>query len=116
MNRKFKKLISEGAKELPVTSPGTQRRNFTHVDDITDGILLVAGKGAGDGYGIGANESHSILDVCKAFGGDPKLQRASPANRMNGELRTDQIKSLGWEPKHSLIPYITSFLKKIGEK
>ena len=31
---KFIRLIRSGETELPVTSPGTQLRNFTHVDDI----------------------------------------------------------------------------------
>ena len=37
---KFKELVFNGATALPVTNPGTQRRNFTHVDDIIRGILL----------------------------------------------------------------------------
>jgi len=107
---KFKKLVSEGATKLPITSPGTQHRNFTHVDDITDGILLVAGNGEGDGYGIGAAESYSIIELCNLFGCDPEFQRASPANRMNGELRSDKIKELGWIQKHALKSHITAFL------
>jgi UDP-glucose 4-epimerase len=112
---KFKELVSKGAIKLPITSPGTQRRNFTHVDDITDGILLVAGKGTGDGYGIGADESYSIIEVCKAFGCEPDFQSSSPANRMNGELYTDKIKGLGWTQKHFFKSDITRFLGKISE-
>ena len=110
---KFKELASRNATKLPITTPGTQRRNFTHVDDLTDGILLAAEKGAGDGYGIGADESHSILDVCKFFRCEPKFQPPSPANRMDGELRTDKIKELGWTQKQSLSLHIQQFLQKI---
>ena len=107
---KFKNLVSKGETKLPITAPGTQKRNFTHVDDITDGILLAAGNGAGDGYGIGADESFSIINVCKMFGCEPDFQRASPANRMNGELHTDKIKQLGLRQKHFLKEHITKFL------
>jgi UDP-glucose 4-epimerase len=113
---KFKELVSKGATKLPTTIPGTQRRNFTHIDDITDGILLAAGNGMGDGYGIGADESYSIIDVCRVFGCEPEFQRASPANRMNGKLHTDKIKGLGWTQKHSLKAHITTFLNAISEK
>ena len=113
---KFKELVSQGATKLPITTPGTQRRNFTHVDDITDGVLLAAGSGAGDGYGIGADESYSILDVCRVFCCEPEFQRASPANRMNGELHTDKIKGLGWTQKHFLKAHITAFLDEVAEK
>ena len=113
---KFKELISKGATKLPVTTPGTQLRNFTHVDDVTDGIILAAGNGAGDGYGIGADESYSIIDLCSLFGCEPEFQRASPANRMNGQLHTDKIKGLGWRQKHSLKAHIRAFLHENAEK
>ena len=113
---KFKELVSNGATNLPITAPGTQCRNFTHVDDITDGILLAAGIGGGDGYGIGADESYSIIDVCKMFGCEPNFQSASPANRMSGMLYTDKIKGLGWTQKHFLKAHISMFLNSISEK
>ena len=106
---KFKDLVSNGATKLPINRPGTQRRNFTHVDDITNGVLLAAAKGAGDGYGIGADESYSIIDVCRAFGCEPEFQPSSAANRMDGELRTDKIKKLGWKQSQSLSQHIESF-------
>jgi UDP-glucose 4-epimerase len=113
---KFKELVLKGATKLPITTPGTQCRNFTHVDDITDGILLAAGYGAGDGYGIGADESHSIIDVCKMFGCESEFRLASPANRMNGELHTEKIKGLGWIQKHSLKTHIKTFLDDDAKK
>ena len=113
---KFKEFVSKGATKLPITTPGTQRRNFTHIDDITDGILLAAGNGAGDGYGIGADESYSIIDVCSAFGCEPEFKLASPANRMNGELHNEKIKGLGWTQKHFLMEHIATFLDTISEK
>ncbi|MDB4132531.1 NAD-dependent epimerase/dehydratase family protein [Amylibacter sp.] len=110
---KFKELVSQGTTKLPITAPGSQRRNFTHVDDITDGILLVAVNGEGDGYGIGADVSYSIIEVCNLFGCEPDFQNASPANRMNGDLHTNKIKGLGWVQKHSLKTHICDFLDQI---
>ena len=111
---RFKELVSNGVTELPVTSPGTQRRNFTHVNDIVNGILLVAAKGSGDGYGIGADESFSILDLCHMFGCAPLFQPSSRANRMNGDLRTEQTKALGWSPKESLREHVNMFLDSLN--
>ena len=50
-------------QKLPVVKPGTQKRNFTHIDDIISGLLIIGQKGKGDGYGIGAAESYSILEL-----------------------------------------------------
>ena len=112
---RFKELVCNGITVLPVTSPGTQRRNFTHIDDITNAIILIAAEGYGDDYGIGAEESYSILDVCKFFKCQPEFMPSSPANRMDGELRTDKIKKLGWKQGHNLNSDVSSFLRKITE-
>ena len=103
---KFLKLKAEGAACLPITSPGTQRRNFTHVDDIVDALLLVAEKGAGDGYPIGSNESYSILDVAKMLEMSVKLTPSVEGNRMNARLDNSKVMQLGWKPRHSLKNYI----------
>jgi len=50
----FINRISAG-KSLTVVSPGTQKRNFTHVDDIISGLILVAENGYGDNFGIGSD-------------------------------------------------------------
>ncbi|MGH7393619.1 MAG: NAD-dependent epimerase/dehydratase family protein, partial [Candidatus Rokuibacteriota bacterium] len=44
---------------LPVNTPGTQRRIFTYIDDIVDGLVLVGEKGEGDEFGLGADVSYS---------------------------------------------------------
>ena len=113
---KFKELRSNGVTRLPVTLPGTQRRNFTHIDDIVAGILLAAGNGIGDGYGIGANESYSIIDVCELFGCKPDFQPPSAANRMDGELCTDKIKELGWKQTRYLDLEIKLFLQLVEKQ
>ena len=103
---KFIKLVQMGASELPVTSPGTQLRNFTHVEDIVDGIILAGFHGEGDDYGIGCDEKHSILDLVEYLGVKPLMRDPVPGNRMDGELRNQKIKALGWKPRHSLRNYI----------
>lgn len=103
---KFINMVKEGVIELPVTMPGTQTRNFTHIDDIVDGIILAAFKGSGDDYGIGSDEKYSILDVVKALNCTPSLQPEKPGNRMDGELKTDKIKELGWKCKNNLMSYL----------
>src|SRR3989344_3216130 len=35
---------------LTVVTPGTQKRNFTHIDDIISGLILVGEKGEGDEF------------------------------------------------------------------
>ena len=44
-----------------IVTPGKKKRNFTHIDYIIDGLILVGNNGYGHEYGIGSPESFSIL-------------------------------------------------------
>ena len=101
----FKDKIEKGEK-LTVVSPGTQKRNFTHIDDIIDALVLIGEHGEGDGYGIGSDKSYSILEVAKMFNSEIELLPERKCNRMSGDVITDKTKELGWSPLHSLEKYI----------
>ncbi|HUY62297.1 MAG TPA: NAD-dependent epimerase/dehydratase family protein [Candidatus Paceibacterota bacterium] len=93
-------------KALTVRAPGTQERNFTHVDDIVDGLILVGEKGKGEDYGLGAEESFSILEVAKLFSDDIEMLPNQPGNRMDAPLDTSNARALGWAQKRRLTDYI----------
>ena len=93
-------------KELTVVSPGTQRRNFTHIDDIISGLILIGKNGYGDDFGIGCGESYTILEVAEMFGGDVVMLPERKGNRMVADVVTEKTVELGWSPKKSLKEYI----------
>jgi len=103
---KFLNMIKEGKASLPVTFPGNQLRNFTHIEDIIDGLILAGFQGNGDGYGIGSDDAYSILDLVDMLGVIAEPTPSKPGNRMRGELKTDKLKELGWSCKHTLPEYI----------
>ncbi len=105
---KQKRLADE---PLMVTAPGTQKRNFTHVDDIIDGLIKVGASGAGDDFGIGNEQAYSILEIAQMFGGEIVMKPASPGNRMTSEINTAKTRSLGWSPKKNLPEYVAEVLK-----
>ena len=93
---------------LTIVSPGTQKRNFTHIDDITDGLVLVGENGYGDEFGIGSPESFSILEVAELFGGKIELLPERKGNRMTADVMTEKTQALGWTPKRTLKDYIAT--------
>lgn len=94
---------------LQVRLPGTQKRNFTHVYDIVEGIVRVGERGEGDEYGIGHPEAFSILEVAEMFGGDIEMIPDRAGNRKNGVLDTKRTQlELGWKPEHHLSDYISA--------
>lgn len=96
---------------LTVVSPGTQERNFTHIDDIISGLTLVGEKGNGDEFGIGSNESFSILSVAEMFGGNITMVPNNPGNRMGSTIVTKKTEDLGWAPTHRLKDYINDIVR-----
>lgn len=102
----FKEKVKNN-EPLTVVSPGTQKRNFTHVDDIIRGIILVGEKGEGDDYGIGSPESFSIIEIANMFEGEKiEMIPERPGNRMEADLMTQKIQDLGWEPTNKISNYI----------
>ena len=107
---KFLKIKRDGGSKLPVRLPGTQRRNFTHINDTVAGLILVGMKGQGDGYGIGSPESFSILELAEMIGLEPELLPEVKGNRLGAQVVSEKTVELGWTPKHNLKEYITSCL------
>jgi UDP-glucose 4-epimerase len=97
-------------KPLLVNAPGTQRRIFTHVDDIIDGLILVGEKGQGDEFGLGAGESFSILEIAKLFGSTIEMTPEKKGNRMSAKLDVTKSYALGWRPKKRVGDYIKSII------
>jgi len=100
-------------KPITVRAPGSQRRNFTHVDDIVNGLLLIGEKGEGDEYGLGSEESYSIMEVAEMFGNDTRMIPNRRGNRQDAEIDLTKSRTLGWKTKNHLKDYIKSFVNAI---
>tara|TARA_B100000795_G_C22802907_1_gene442930 strand:+ start:2148 stop:3017 length:870 start_codon:yes stop_codon:yes gene_type:complete len=96
---------------LTIVSPGTQKRNFTHVNDIIQGLILVGEKGFGDEFGIGSSESYSVKEIAEFYDGNIEMIPERRGNRMTAKLVTDKTKSLGWSPNHTIKEYIDTCKK-----
>lgn len=96
---------------ITVTSPGTQKRNFTHVDDIVEGLMLVGDKGEGDGFGLGDEREHSLLEVARMFSAKVIMLPERAGNRLQSSLDTSKSKALGWSTKHKLEDYVQGLAK-----
>jgi len=102
----------KNGEPLTVVSPGIQQRNFTHIDDIVAGLLLVGKKGDGDEYGIGCDESYSILEIAKMFGGEIEMLPERQGNRMGGVVLTEKTQALGWKSTKRVKDYIKNMVVK----
>ena len=111
----FQKLYDEG-KPLTITGDGEQRRDFTYVGDIVDGLWrcgehLVyrnSSKTNGQTFELGRGKNYSINEIASAFGDYPTEYIDKRPGEMRNTLNTDtKIKDmLGWNPKGDIIDYI----------
>ena len=92
---------------LTITGDGEQRRDFTHVDDIVDGLVLAANDIFFYYYELGRGKNYSVNEIAEAFGGPIKYIDERP-----GEMRetlcedTKASDILGWNPKRDVIDFI----------
>ena len=100
-------------KKLTVVAPGTQKRNFTHVDDIIAGLILIGEKGNGDEYGLGAEKVYSIIDIAKMFNTEIEMLPERKGNRMDASIDLSKSKILGWKAEKDIAEHIKKFIKDL---
>ena len=108
----FKEKRLKG-EPLTVVSPGTQKRNFTHIEDIINGLVLVGEQGYGDEFGIGSPESFTILEIAQKFGGEVIMLPERKGNRMTADVVTAKTEALGWRVTKSIDDYIREEIKSV---
>jgi UDP-glucose 4-epimerase len=109
-------------KPLTITGSGEQRRDFTHVDDIVDGLVRVNRAMHGEvdmGYNgaefeLGRGVNHSINELVDMFGKDyPREYIPARDGEYDRTLCEDKITQelLDWNPTINLYDYIKDFVE-----
>ena len=112
----FERLYSE-KKPLTITGDGEQRRDFTYVGDIVDGLVrcgeahldVWGNKDVnGQSFELGNGNNRSINELAKAFGDYPTEYIDARPGEMRETLNTDTkaIDVLGWKPNGDIIKFI----------
>ena len=113
----FERLFKAG-EPLTITSDGEQRRDFTQVDDIVDGLIRCGrslkipneyhAKVSGQEFELGNGKNYSINELADAFGDYPREYIPERPGEMRETLNTDKKAQdmLGWKPKGDIIEYI----------
>jgi UDP-glucose 4-epimerase len=91
---------------LTVVSPGTQKRNFTHIDDIVNGLILIGKNGCGDDFGIGNPDTYSIKEIAQMYNGEIEMLPKRRGNRMSANMNCAKTEALGWRAIESVRDYI----------
>jgi UDP-glucose 4-epimerase len=94
--------------QCEIYGDGEQRRDFTHIDDIVDALILIMEKQAyGFEFELGRGKNYSVNEVAKMFGVEP-IYKDGKLGEARDTLNTDDTanKILGWNPTCELEDYI----------
>ena len=108
----FKTLFN---KKLPLTivKPGTQKRDFTHINDIVIGCYLAMIKGKQNEYMLCTNKSYSILDIAKMFKTKFKFIKSRPGDRfLSTTINNNAKEILGFVAEKDIRIYIKNLISK----
>lgn len=104
---------------ITIIGDGQQSRDFTHIDDVIDFLLLIIEKTYinHQEFHIGSGKTHKIIDVAHMFTDNIQHLPISEGERVSGySADITTCVQLGWNPKRTLEEYISSFLDKINHQ
>ena len=118
----FERLYNNN-EPLTITGDGEQRRDFTHIDDIVDGLIRVFRAMHGEvdmfyhgaEFELGRGKNYSINEVADMFGEDYPKEYIDPIKGEVKETLCKDIKTkeiLEWKPKINLGDWIDEFKTK----
>ena len=111
----FRKNVKED-KPLLIHGDGEQRRDFTHIDDICDGLRMIAESDIhhSEGWELGTGKNYSLNEVFNMFKERfQNIQKQHVENvkgnyRETIRLNDKTLDELGWKPTDKLKGYINS--------
>jgi UDP-glucose 4-epimerase len=110
---KWRAAIKKG-ETLKIHGDGEQRRDFTHIDDIVDGLIRIAESDEKheDAWELGTGKNYSLNEVATMFGVLREYVDDVKGNyRETLRVNNDAIDRLGWQPKDRLKEYIENLEK-----
>lgn len=105
--------LAESGKKITIVGDGEQRRDFTHVDDIIDGLIKIAFSkhSEEDAWELGSGKNYSLNEVYSFFQKKFNVDKIY-INDQNGNYRKtlrekdNALEKLNWKPEDKLERYI----------
>ena len=99
---------------LTITGDGEQRRDFTHVYDICDGLICLSkDKHTGEIYNLGTAINYSINEIAAMFSDNTTYIPARAGEARITLADISKTEKFGYKPKELITNYINNFLKSI---
>jgi UDP-glucose 4-epimerase len=104
----------KAGEPLTIVSPGTQRRDFIHVDDVVRANIMAMDNDNHGIYNLGFGKNYSMLELAEMIGGDTAimLPRKGEADTTLADIsKTTEV--FGWKPTKKLETYIENAIRNL---
>ena len=111
----FERQILDGVP-LTITGNGEQRRDFTHVNDIVSGLILMGEKRwSGDIFNLGTGTNYSINELADMYQHKREYipKRPGEAKITLADISESKQK-IGYSPSEDIKDYIKNWIENIG--
>ena len=109
MMRRFHEAKIEGAREVRIWGTGKPLREFMHVDDLADALLVLMEKyedlqtiNVGSGEEVSIRQLAETMKDVVGFKGAITFDTSKPDGTPRKLLDSSRMRALGWKPKHTL--------------
>ena len=103
----FERQFKAGEK-CTVVYPGTQSRDFTHINDIISGLLLASQRNDNYEWYLRSGINVTMIDLAEMYG-DWEIIPERRGERFTSEyFESDTEEKLRWKPVHSLTEWINN--------
>jgi UDP-glucose 4-epimerase len=88
----------KNGKKCTVVTPGTQSRDFTHVEDIVSGLSITALRDDNYEWHLRSGINVSIIDLAEMYGEWEIIPERRGERFTSEEFPSDTEEKLGWKP------------------
>ena len=84
-------------------------RDFIHVSDVVDGIMLFINEGTEDrlpAYNMGTGKGNKVFEVAQAFGWLGEITDGDDCEALDNTADNSDMRETGWEPKIDVMEYV----------
>lgn len=103
----FERQYNDG-KKCSVVYPGTQTRDFTHINDIVSGLIKTSSQNLNKEWHLRSGINVSIIEVAEMFGEWEFVPERRGERLTSEEFPSDTEEKLNWKPQYNLKDWINS--------
>ena len=109
----FERQYKEGV-ELTITGDGEQRRDFTHIDDIVEGLILTSeSETSHKTIELGRGHNHSINELAEMFGcGFTYIPERPGEAKITLCDTSEALIKIGYKPKVNIEDYVKEVINE----